>query len=201
MTARFGRATFYLTSITIMRLLKFSAKAFVALSLAGATSCVSYSKFSKLEQRVNDLSSQVTTTTADADNDGVPDSRDLEPRTPGDVNVDRFGRTVVERKQPILPTPAQPTPAPTNSMGTTTPQPSPSQPTPQPSRPVEESEEEFGRPQNANPPAGNLYHTIEKGDTLFSLARKYGTTVQEIRRLNGMGADNKIEIGQRIRVK
>ena len=28
----------------------------------------------------------------------------------------------------------------------------------------------------------NIYHTVEKGDTLYSLAKKYGVTMDDIRR-------------------
>ncbi len=41
-------------------------------------------------------------------------------------------------------------------------------------------------------------HTVEKSDTLYSLGRKYGVTVQEIQAANGMGASNAISIGQKL---
>jgi membrane-bound lytic murein transglycosylase D len=42
-------------------------------------------------------------------------------------------------------------------------------------------------------------HLVQPGETLTSIARKYGTTIAEIRRLNGMSGD-RIRVGQRIRV-
>lgn len=42
--------------------------------------------------------------------------------------------------------------------------------------------------------------TVKKGDTLSSLARKYGTTVNKIKQLNGMSSDA-IRIGQKLKVK
>lgn len=42
-------------------------------------------------------------------------------------------------------------------------------------------------------------HTVVKGDTLYSVARKYGTTVAELQRLNGL-AGTTIEIGQTLRL-
>lgn len=44
------------------------------------------------------------------------------------------------------------------------------------------------------------YHTVENGDSLWEIARKYDTTVEAIKRLNGMGS-NSIRPGQQIRVQ
>lgn len=43
-------------------------------------------------------------------------------------------------------------------------------------------------------------HTIAKGETLSMLAKKYHTTVGDIMRLNGMHADSKLSIGQKIKI-
>ncbi|GEM_PF-3993620 len=45
------------------------------------------------------------------------------------------------------------------------------------------------------PPAGRVEHVVKAGETLFSIARQYGTTVQEIKRLNGLETDV-IYVGQ-----
>jgi len=44
------------------------------------------------------------------------------------------------------------------------------------------------------------YHTVTKGETLSSIARKYGTTVEKISKLNGLGKSTKINIGKKLRV-
>jgi len=44
------------------------------------------------------------------------------------------------------------------------------------------------------------YHTIKKGDTLFSLSRKYGTTVDKICKLNKINKSDLIMTGQKLRV-
>ncbi len=44
------------------------------------------------------------------------------------------------------------------------------------------------------------YHTVRSGDTLGAIARRYGTTVRELRRLNGIRGSN-IRVGQRLRVE
>lgn len=58
---------------------------------------------------------------------------------------------------------------------------------------------------NSNVDSGlgeEIYHLVEAGDTLWSLANKYSTRVETIKGLNGMNtASNLIEIGQKLRVK
>ena len=44
------------------------------------------------------------------------------------------------------------------------------------------------------------YYTIKKGDTVYSLAKNNGTTVEELLKLNGM-KDFNIKIGQKIKIK
>jgi len=46
-----------------------------------------------------------------------------------------------------------------------------------------------------------VYYTVQKGDTLWGIAQKYGTTYQEIARLSGIPDPNKIYPGQKVRVK
>ena len=43
------------------------------------------------------------------------------------------------------------------------------------------------------------YHTIRQGETLSTIARRYGTTVNKLRALNNM-KNNKIRAGKRLRV-
>ena len=49
-------------------------------------------------------------------------------------------------------------------------------------------------------PAGPVYHTVERGDTLFGLARRYQTSVEAIQALNDRQSDG-IRVGQRLRVR
>lgn len=44
------------------------------------------------------------------------------------------------------------------------------------------------------------YHKVRSGETLSTIASRYGTTVEEIQRVNGM-ASTKIYVGQRLKVK
>ena len=50
------------------------------------------------------------------------------------------------------------------------------------------------------PVAGGVVYTVRPGDTLFSLARRYGTTVEAIQRLNGRQTAG-LRVGERLRVR
>lgn len=43
-------------------------------------------------------------------------------------------------------------------------------------------------------------HTVQKGETLYSISRKYGMSVNALRKLNGIGSDAKIYPGQKLKV-
>ena len=46
-----------------------------------------------------------------------------------------------------------------------------------------------------------IYHTVVSGDTVYSLSRRYGSSIQEIRSWNGLNANYTIYVGQVLRVK
>lgn len=49
--------------------------------------------------------------------------------------------------------------------------------------------------------SGNwIYHTVASGETLYSLFRRYGVSVDEIKKLNGLSS-NTISIGQKLKIK
>ena len=43
-------------------------------------------------------------------------------------------------------------------------------------------------------------HVVVKGDTLYSLSKRYNTTVEELKRLNGL-SDNNLALGQILKIK
>ncbi len=45
------------------------------------------------------------------------------------------------------------------------------------------------------------YYTVVKGDTLSAIAKKYGTTVDQLVAWNGIANPNLINVGQKFRVK
>ncbi len=87
------------------------------------------------------------------------------------------------------PTPAT-TPTPITASGVTPVLPLPTQaPSPAPSQEK--------TPTSA--PAAWHWYTVRRGDTLYSIATRFGTTVEELRRLNGL-TDTTIYVGQKLKV-
>lgn len=55
--------------------------------------------------------------------------------------------------------------------------------------------------QNSNTVVSNeLLYTVQQGDTLYSLSRKFNISVEELKRLNNM-SDNNLAIGQQLKTK
>lgn len=77
------------------------------------------------------------------------------------------------------------------------------------SRPVAESDSRDSRGgsqswdssgQESSQSQGANYHIVEKGETLYSISRKYNVSVEELRRWNGLGNSNLIKPGRELRV-
>lgn len=56
-------------------------------------------------------------------------------------------------------------------------------------------------PQPDNPDNQYIYVRVERGDTLYKLAKKYDTTVQSIIELNNLSNPNLIIVGERLRIE
>ncbi|MDB9882251.1 M23 family metallopeptidase [Bacteroidia bacterium] len=54
---------------------------------------------------------------------------------------------------------------------------------------------------NVQPANSKRYHKIRRGDTLYGLARKYGTTVNTICRLNRISRNTTLRLGRTLRVR
>ncbi|MCC6455443.1 MAG: LysM peptidoglycan-binding domain-containing protein [Caldilineaceae bacterium] len=54
-------------------------------------------------------------------------------------------------------------------------------------------------PQPPSPGTGTIVHTVVDNDTLYSLSRRYGTTVEAIMQANGLNS-NRIYVGQRLTI-
>jgi LysM repeat protein len=48
--------------------------------------------------------------------------------------------------------------------------------------------------------AQKRYHTVQKGETLARISKRYGITVEELRKLNNLSKDKSIQIGQKLLV-
>ncbi len=102
------------------------------------------------------------------------------PQTP------TYPETVPQNKPPVKP---DPRPIEEDPFGETPVVPPPTTPTTNP--PVSTPE---------NNPARPVYHTVQKGDTLWNISQRYNTTVDVIQKLNNMDAIN-IKLGQQLRVQ
>lgn len=105
--------------------------------------------------------------------------------------------------RPAAPKPEQSQqPAPVPPVNSVPPAPEPTPPAaipPAPVRPEEPKSEP--RPETPAPqPQQPVYHVVDRGDTLWNISQRYGTTVAAIRGLNNLNNDN-IQLGQRLRVK
>ena len=127
-----------------------------------------------------------------------PDWVDGWPRINNDVYVDDAALVVVGEDEPTPPPIATPTPVPP----TATPLPptaTPAPPTPtSPPPTATPAPVPTATPIPPTPPSGGLTYIVQRGDTLFSIARRFGVTVEQLRRLNGIGSDNLIHVGQRL---
>ena len=54
-------------------------------------------------------------------------------------------------------------------------------------------------PEPVPEPSGNITHTVKSGESLYSIARQYATTVANIKRLNNLTSDN-LSIGQTLKI-
>ena len=59
---------------------------------------------------------------------------------------------------------------------------------------------EKGKGKGGNKGGEGRYHTVKKGETLSAVARKYGLSVQQLKKMNSLKRDQ-INVGQRLRVK
>lgn len=66
--------------------------------------------------------------------------------------------------------------------------------------PTEEVEEASTQPQPVVAQGSVIQHTVQRGETLSSIARRYGTTWQAIARANGLVNPNQIYVGQKLKI-
>jgi LysM repeat protein len=78
---------------------------------------------------------------------------------------------------------------------------SPDVPAPTPTKPpvITEPEDET-QPTPTQPTPEGVYHTVVKGETLYGISKRYGTTVDNLLQLNNLTGTT-ISIGQILRVK
>lgn len=145
----------------------------------------------KLRSAQDDKSDPTPADAAASPSSMTPDNNVLFEMSPNDVKPSQTGQpttggTVPGKPSttgvPYPPDPVPVTPGTSPAPGTSNPQPAPTYPT------------------TAPQPGSGPYHLVVKGDTLYSISRKYGTSVARIKELNNLPNDT-IKIGQTLRVQ
>jgi len=67
-------------------------------------------------------------------------------------------------------------------------------------QPIPESKAKLSAP--PKPAASNKkqYHMVQKGETLYGISKKYGISLEELRKLNNLSADQPLRTGQKLMV-
>lgn len=58
-----------------------------------------------------------------------------------------------------------------------------------------------GKASSGKGSAGGATYTVKSGDTLYSIARRNGTTVKKLCQINGISQNSKLHVGQKIRLQ
>jgi len=58
----------------------------------------------------------------------------------------------------------------------------------------------YGTPANQQLPGSSGYYVVQRGDTLSQIAQRYGMTITDLMRLNGINNPSFVWVGQRLRV-
>ncbi|MGQ9645196.1 MAG: LysM peptidoglycan-binding domain-containing protein [Thermodesulfobacteriota bacterium] len=67
-------------------------------------------------------------------------------------------------------------------------------------QPVTEVKVKPSAPPKPAPLPDKKYHTVQKGDTLYKISKRYGISVEELRKLNHLSADQALRSGQKLLV-
>jgi len=66
------------------------------------------------------------------------------------------------------------------------------------SRPSSSAVKKPAQPSGVASQGKKQYHTVGRGETLYSIAKKYGLSVDEVRRLNNLNQNQPIQAGQKL---
>jgi len=67
-------------------------------------------------------------------------------------------------------------------------------------QPITESKAKPSSPPKKAASTGKQYHTVQKGEDLSRISKKYGISVEELRKLNSLPADKPLRAGQKLLV-
>jgi len=68
------------------------------------------------------------------------------------------------------------------------------------SKPVAETKAKSPAPTKPAASTEKQYHTVQKGDTLYRISKKYGISVEDLRKLNNLSGDQALRAGQKLQV-
>jgi LysM repeat protein len=106
------------------------------------------------------------------------------------------GETVVSVVTPVPEAPGAGTAPTVVTVGETP----PVVPTEEPQSPSATAAPSPSQPQPSGGQAGAITHTVQQGETLSSIAQRYGTTWQAIANANGLQNPNQIYVGQKLTI-
>jgi LysM repeat protein len=69
-----------------------------------------------------------------------------------------------------------------------------------PSKPAAETKAKSPAPSKPAASTEKQYHTVQKGDTLYRISKKYGISVEDLRKLNDLSGDQALRAGQKLQV-
>jgi len=67
-------------------------------------------------------------------------------------------------------------------------------------QPTAESRRKPSAPSKPAVSTEEQYHTVQKGETLYRISKRYGISVEELRKLNNLSEDQPIYTGQKLRI-
>jgi len=132
------------------------------------------SKLANLEQKISSLEKQITELQGKVSTLG-PDPALLQQLDALSQKVEALEK----QKQPAVETKAKPS---------------------TPSKPTAETKAKPSVPSKPAASTEKQYHTVQKGDTLYRISKKYGISVDELRKLNNLSGDQALRAGQKLQV-
>jgi LysM repeat protein len=121
--------------------------------------------------------------------------------TSGEASAPAPGETVVSAVTPVSRTPGAVVPTtpgaegqPTSVTGGETPAAS------EPTTAAAEATTAPTQPPASSGQTGTIWHTVQRGETTYSIARRYGTTVEAIAQANGLLNPSQIFTGQQLKI-
>jgi LysM repeat protein len=67
-------------------------------------------------------------------------------------------------------------------------------------QPTAESKSKPSPPSKPAVSTEKRYHTVQKGETLYRISKKYGISLEELRKLNNLSGDQQLRTGQKLLV-